>query len=364
MHDSKLLSGLKLIGGTRLSLNNSNPREHAITVNGAQLSYNDIALGALQITDNKVYSLDEEDGQYYQILNTNSEIEIKFEDEVQTGKVASGQIIPAGASLFKQQSPAPFVFIDTTGRLGSANLWKSLWVANVMGYADVDKGSNTYKHGLVPEGSDVHDGLFLRKDGQWGQPSVWTGSVSENFLSLQDTPTTYTDNIDKYLRVSYAEGGSVVFDDLNTSKVPESTNLYYTDERANTRIDGKLQDNSITNISVSGTITCNEILAQSDRVLKENIVDLDSEQCMRWVELMKPKAYNFKKQKQQRRYGLIAQELEEVVPELVNSNQPTKSVNYLELLPILIGSIQQLNEEVQCLKYDLEIANNKISRCN
>jgi hypothetical protein len=53
-----------------------------------------------------------------------------------------------------------------------------------------------------------------------------------------------------------------------------------------------------------------------------------------------------------------------VVPELVNSNQPTKSVNYLELLPILIGSIQQLNEEVQCLKYDLQIANNKISRCD
>lgn len=91
---------------------------------------------------------------------------------------------------------------------------------------------------------------------------------------------------------------------------------------------------------------------------------MDSEQCMRWVGLMKPKAYNFKKQKQQRRYGLIAQELEEVVPELVNSNQPTKSVNYLELLPILIGSIQQLNEEVQCLKYDLQIANNKISRCD
>ena len=75
MTDTKVISGLRLIGGTRLSLNNSNPREHAITVNGAQLSYNDIALGALQITDNKVYSLDEEDGQYYQILNTNSEIE-------------------------------------------------------------------------------------------------------------------------------------------------------------------------------------------------------------------------------------------------------------------------------------------------
>lgn len=344
-----------------MSLTNHNPNEHAITVNGGQLSYNDIDLGSLRITDTKAYTLDEKDGQYYQVLNTNSEIDIKFEEEVQPGKVASGQIIPAGTSLFKQQSPAPFVFIDTTGRLGSSNLWNNLWVANIMGYVDVDKASNTYKHGLVPEGSDIHDGLFLRKDGQWGQPSVWTGSVSETLLSLQDTPTTYTNSQDKYLRVSLAEGGSVVFDALDTSKVPEDTNLYYTDERVNSRIDNKLQDSSITSISVAGTITCNEVLAQSDRTLKENIRDLDCEECLDWVDDMQPKTYNFKRQRQQR-YGLIAQELNTILPNLVNSTQPTMSINYIELLPILIGSIKQLKEEMRNLRFDLDVANNKISR--
>ena len=65
---------------------------------------------------------------------------------------------------------------------------------------------------------------------------------------MQDTPLTYTGNIDKYLRVSYAEGGSVVFDAINTDKVPEESNLYYTDERVNTRIATKLQDKSLSNI--------------------------------------------------------------------------------------------------------------------
>jgi hypothetical protein len=93
-------------------------------------------------------------------------IDVKFEEEIQAGKVQSGQIIPAGDQLFKQQSPAPFAYIDTTGRLGSANLWNQLYVANVMGYVDIHKGVNTYNHGLVPQGSAEHGGLFLRRDSQ------------------------------------------------------------------------------------------------------------------------------------------------------------------------------------------------------
>jgi hypothetical protein len=356
---SKHLHGLTLFDGTRLSLTNHNPNQHSITVNGDQLSYNDIALGSLRITANKTYTLDEADGQYYQVLNTNSEIDIKFEEEVQPGKVASGQIIPAGNQLFKQQSPAPFAYIDTTGRLGSTNMWNSLFVANIMGYVDIDKDANTYKHGLVPAGSATHGSMFLRKDGQWAQMSAFTGSVADTLLSLQDTPATYTGNIGKYLRVSYDEGGSIQFDSLSTAKVPENTNLYYTDTRVDTRITSKLNDSSISDIAISGTVTCNELLAQSDMRLKEDITDLDCEECLGIVGEMQPKQYKFKG-KSQKRYGLIAQELEVVLPELVGGTQESKSVNYMEVIPFLIGSIKQLKEEIRCLQFDVEI----ISRQN
>ena len=108
-------------------------------MNGRKLSHKDIDLGTLQIDNSKVYTLDATDGNYYEVLNTNSKIDVKLEEEVQAGKVASGQIIPAGNQLFKQQSPAPFAYIDTTGRLGSSNLWQSLFIANVMGYVDIDR---------------------------------------------------------------------------------------------------------------------------------------------------------------------------------------------------------------------------------
>jgi hypothetical protein len=350
---AKVFSGLKLIDATRLSITNHNPHEPAISVNGSQLSYRDIEFGSLKITGNKTYSLDESDGRYYQVLNTNSEIEVVFE-ETDAGKVTAGQLVPSGDSMFKQQSPAPFAYIDKTGRLGSANLWNALFVANIMGYVDVDKASRTYNHGLCPAGSAVHEGLFLRKDGQWGQPSLYTGSVSETLLSLRDTPESYTENIDKYLRVSYAEGGSVVFDDINTAKVPETSNLYYTDDRVNTRITDKLRDKSIASISVSGTITCNEILAESDARLKNDVKTLNTEDCLNIVSQIDPKKYKFIGSSKVR-YGVIAQEIEAVLPELVTYTEGRAAVNYLELIPFLIGSIKDLKNQVDCLKYDLEI---------
>ena len=355
---NKHTHGLQLVRATRINVTNHNASQPSISVNGAQLSYRDLDLGSLQITANKTYTLDEADGQYYQVLNTNSEIDIKFEEEVQPGKVASGQIIPAGNQLFKQQSPAPFAYIDTTGRLGSSNMWQSLFVANIMGYVDVDK-PDTYAQGLVKAGSASHGGLFLRKDGQWGQPSIYTGSVAETLLSLQDTPITYTGQADKYLRVSYAEGGSVVFDAIDTGKVPENTNLYHTEARVDSRISTKLQDKSLTNIAVSGTVTCNELLAESDARLKEDIVDLEPEACLATIDHIQPKSYTFK-DKPGRRYGVIAQEIGEILPEVVKYTNGQASVNYLELIPFLIGSIKELKEQVRCLQYDLESSSNKI----
>jgi len=361
MSDIKHIHGLKLLNATRLTLLNHNKEKPAISVNGAQLSYRDIDLGTLQLTPSAVTVQDEADGQYYPVLHTNSQIEVKLEEENEAepetaGKLQPGQIVTTGNSLFKQQSPAPFAYIDTSGRLASANLWKQLFVANVMGYVDTDKATNTYNHGLCPAGSATHGGLFLRKDGQWGQPSPYTGSVADTLLSLQDTPSDYTSQLDKYLRVSYANGGSVVFDSIDTGKVPEaSSNLYYTTARVDARMVSKLQDKSIQDIAVSGSITCNEVLAESDVRLKQGVFDLDSGTCMQVMEQLKPKTYTFKADTHRRvRYGLLAQDVEPVVPSLVRTNKEgALSVNYIELVPLLIGSIHALREEIDALKNDL-----------
>lgn len=54
---------------------------------------------------------------------------------------------------------------------------------------------------------------------------------------------------------------------------------------------------------------------------------------------------------QKTHYGLIAQELQDIYPDLVyESGDGYLSVNYIELIPILIQSIQSLQNEIELLK--------------
>ena len=46
-------------------------------------------------------------------------------------------------------------------------------------------------------------------------------------------------------------------------------------------------------------------------------------------------------------YGLIAQELEKVMPELVSTTNDTKSVMYIPIIAILIEAIKQQQKEIE-----------------
>jgi hypothetical protein len=234
-----------------------------------------------------------------------------------------------------------------------------------MGFNDIDKASNTYNHGLCPPGDANHQSRFLRADGIWALPnSAFTGSVAETFLSLQDTPQSYMSCLDCYLRVSFADGGSIVFDEINSGKIPEHPeNLYYTDARVDSRVSSNLSNKSISNISIAGKLTCNELQTDSDRRLKTDICNLDDDRCMGIVSQLQPKSYKFKNNPKCR-FGLIAQDAKRIVPELVNTDNETMSINYLEIIPILIGSIKQMQNRIDCLECDLQLACQKICDVN
>ena len=54
---------------------------------------------------------------------------------------------------------------------------------------------------------------------------------------------------------------------------------------------------------------------------------------------------------EQKHYGLSAQELQKIYPDLVRESQDgTLGINYVELVPILIRSIQELKQELDAVK--------------
>lgn len=120
---------------------------------------------------------------------------------------------------------------------------------------------------------------------------------------------------------------------------------------------------AITNGSASyvfnnaGTATAVSWTSTSDARLKENVQPVTSGLSL--VSQLNPVKYSFKRDQlaEPNRYGLIAQELETVIPEVVDTGAfeqdgvaDVKSVAYAELIPILVKAIQELKAEVDALK--------------
>ena len=108
-----------------------------------------------------------------------------------------------------------------------------------------------------------------------------------------------------------------------------------------------------------------ELTAASDLKLKRDIIAIES--ATETINRLNPVTYEFRsdefpelKLSEGQRWGLIAQEVESVLPDLVSDNGSAthidgeemniKSVNYIDLIPMLIKAIQEQDEEIKNLK--------------
>jgi hypothetical protein len=90
----------------------------------------------------------------------------------------------------------------------------------------------------------------------------------------------------------------------------------------------------------------------SDVNLKTNIKDLSNNKKEHLDKLRNliPKSYNFKNQ-ETTSFGLIAQEVEKIYPELVGTQKDgTKCINYTELIPLLLLQTNNMERKIEELK--------------
>jgi len=95
----------------------------------------------------------------------------------------------------------------------------------------------------------------------------------------------------------------------------------------------------------------------SDVAYKKDITD--STYGIDTVKDMKPRFYYMKAEELQdgdRKVGFIAQELENIVPEVVNGEDGSKGVHYGALTAVLTGALQEAIEEIERLKSRLDSA--------
>jgi hypothetical protein len=105
--------------------------------------------------------------------------------------------------------------------------------------------------------------------------------------------------------------------------------------------------NNVGQISTSGSATAYN--TSSDYRLKEDLQDFNG-----LDKVSKISVYDFKwKEYDSRAYGVLAHELEEVLPQAVNGEKDAEemqSVDYSKLVPVLLKSIQELEARVKELE--------------
>jgi len=96
------------------------------------------------------------------------------------------------------------------------------------------------------------------------------------------------------------------------------------------------------------------LTARSDKRLKNSIVDLDTNTIYKYLQLRPVNFYwNDGADNKKKQYGLIAQEVEALFPDIVsvaNDSMQTKSVNYQALHALSLKVIQSQQAEIEALK--------------
>jgi hypothetical protein len=137
--------------------------------------------------------------------------------------------------------------------------------------------------------------------------------------------------------------GSTVFNDTTTNQ--EFFPLF-TDITTGTITASGISTSKLTYNPSSGEVTAVDFNSTSDFNLKTNIQTVDN--ALDIVDNLRGVSFEWK-ENGKKSYGVIAQELEEVLPELVKGDDP-KTVSYSGIIGVLIEAVKELSEEVRELK--------------
>jgi hypothetical protein len=106
----------------------------------------------------------------------------------------------------------------------------------------------------------------------------------------------------------------------------------------------------------SDLIVTGSLYNTSDIRLKENITEISTAK-MDDLFTLNPVVFSYKNDKTKKtHYGVLAQDVEKVFPELVEDNMSGyKTVNYQELLPLMLAKMKNMQEQINELKEKVNV---------
>ena len=174
-----------------------------------------------------------------------------------------------------------------------------------------------------------------------GNLTLSSGSLIAGSTTISNTELSYLDGVSSNIQTQ-----------INT--VSTTVNTVSTTVTNITSTTGHAGTISATSFTATGTISAQSFNATSDLRLKENINDLSN--SLEKICAIRGVEYNWKADEEKKLHtGVIAQEVKEVIPEAVNSeNEDKYSVDYNAIIGHLIEAVKTLKQEVDELKEQLK----------
>jgi hypothetical protein len=252
--------------------------------------------------------------------------------------------------------------------------WRQIWTSTTDGSGsglDADTVDGLQGSAFMPAGTD-----------NWVNE---TGDTMSGTLNMGDNEITYVGNLD----VSDGDGNGIKFwngsssyalymsstdPDLGgvtgysiTSKMSNTDGRGFRWCNTNNECGMSLEsftgqwDLTVSNdVNVGGDVTATAYYYSSDKRLKDNIVSLGGE-SLEVLDKLNPVSFTWKEDGSASQ-GFLAQEIEQVLPELVKTNSETgmKAVQYGNLTAVLTAGIKEQQKEIERLENKIEILETKL----
>jgi hypothetical protein len=185
----------------------------------------------------------------------------------------------------------------------------------------------------------------LEVDNNFSNLNTFGDVVSSNIGVLSALTTANKSNIVIAINeINSNAANIIIIDDTTTNDTFFPTLVTVSSGNANV----KVSSTKLTFNPSSGLLTSTDYNSSSDMTLKQDFIPINN--SLDIISQLTGFGFTWKESKE-KAYGLSAQEVEKVIPEIVRDRPDgTKGINYMNLTAFLVEAIKDLKQEIEELK--------------
>ena len=167
-------------------------------------------------------------------------------------------------------------------------------------------------------------------------------------VGVNTTQNTNITAVNTFAQSAYDKANTVVL--VSITDETTSSGTYYpllSTATTGTLATSNTSSSKLSYVPSTGTLTTVDLNTTSDIKFKDNVQPIDS--AINIINTIDGVSFNWK-ETGKKSYGVIAQQLKEVLPELVSQEDRGLSVSYLPLIAILIEAVKEQQKQIDELK--------------